>query len=310
MKKSVSIFWIISFFLLAILSNAQQVVISDDGSTSAAGGAMLEVKSSTKGFLAPQVALTATNAASPVTSPATGLMVFNTATEGTSPYNVTPGYYYNAGTPAAPNWAKVMKEDLANGMTFQSDGSPILNGTATSFTDLVVNPATARNSGGTTPNWSQFVSTNIYTWHFADGAIQEVNFSVQLPHGYKEGSTIYPHIHWAPSSVAAALTRVRWVLEYQWVDLHGAFTATTATSAVGTEVVDGATESLVQYEHAITPIGTGIVGTGKKISSILMCRLYRDGGGVGDNFTGTAALLSIDFHYEIDTFGSRTEFTK
>ena len=48
----------------------------------------------TKGFLPQQVALTATNAAGPVTSPATGLLVYNTATAGTTPNNVIPGYYY------------------------------------------------------------------------------------------------------------------------------------------------------------------------------------------------------------------------
>jgi hypothetical protein len=47
-----------------------------------------------KGFLPEQVALTATNAAGPVTSPATGLIVYNTATAGTTPTNVMPGYYY------------------------------------------------------------------------------------------------------------------------------------------------------------------------------------------------------------------------
>src|ERR1700756_3611737 len=48
----------------------------------------------TLGFLAPQVALIATNIALPVTSPATGLIVYNTATSGVVPFNVTPGYYY------------------------------------------------------------------------------------------------------------------------------------------------------------------------------------------------------------------------
>jgi len=38
--------------------------------------------------------LTATNAANPVMVPATGLIVYNTATAGTVPNNVIPGYYY------------------------------------------------------------------------------------------------------------------------------------------------------------------------------------------------------------------------
>ncbi|NBR14124.1 MAG: hypothetical protein EBU01_06010, partial [Crocinitomicaceae bacterium] len=38
---------------------------------------------------------------------ATSMLVYNTATAGVSPNNVIPGYYYNAGTPAAPNWLRV-----------------------------------------------------------------------------------------------------------------------------------------------------------------------------------------------------------
>src|SRR6185503_8952085 len=47
-----------------------------------------------KGFLPEQVSLTATNVAAPVTGPATGLLVYNTNTAGTTPTNVVPGYYY------------------------------------------------------------------------------------------------------------------------------------------------------------------------------------------------------------------------
>ena len=70
------------------------------GTTSPDASAKLEVASSNKGFLPPRVALTATNSASPVSNPANGLMVFNTVTAGTSPFQVVPGYYYWDGTGA------------------------------------------------------------------------------------------------------------------------------------------------------------------------------------------------------------------
>lgn len=64
------------------------------GTTTPHASAKLEVNATNKGFLPPRVALTATNSASPITSPANGLMVFNTASAGASPFNVVPGYYY------------------------------------------------------------------------------------------------------------------------------------------------------------------------------------------------------------------------
>lgn len=60
------------------------------GTTTPNASAKLEVASIDKGFLPPRVALTATNATSPVTLPATGLMVYNI----TSNASVIPGYYF------------------------------------------------------------------------------------------------------------------------------------------------------------------------------------------------------------------------
>lgn len=47
-----------------------------------------------RGLLIPRMALTATNVAAPVVAPATSLFIYNTATAGVSPTNVTPGFYY------------------------------------------------------------------------------------------------------------------------------------------------------------------------------------------------------------------------
>lgn len=83
--------------LLACATHAQNVGINTTGAAPAAS-AMLDIVSTNSGLLIPRVALTATNAAGPVTAPATALLVYNTATAGTSPNNVVPGFYYWTGT--------------------------------------------------------------------------------------------------------------------------------------------------------------------------------------------------------------------
>lgn len=65
--------------------------------------AALEVESTNKGVLLPRVGLTATNSFAPLTAHVAGMTVYNTATAGTAPNNVTPGYYYNDGT----QWVRV-----------------------------------------------------------------------------------------------------------------------------------------------------------------------------------------------------------
>jgi len=51
-----------------------------------------------------KAALVATNVAGPINNPETGMLVYNTAISGNYPFDVVPGYYYNAGTPLVPNW--------------------------------------------------------------------------------------------------------------------------------------------------------------------------------------------------------------
>jgi hypothetical protein len=61
--------------------------------------ALLHIQSATKGVLLPQVSLIAANNPAPITpAPATGLLVYNTATSGTGVNVVTPGHYYWDGT--------------------------------------------------------------------------------------------------------------------------------------------------------------------------------------------------------------------
>lgn len=90
---------LIALLLILVSTNtifSQNVAINTTGAAGNAS-AILDLNTGNagdKGFLPPQVALTATNAAGPVTSPATGLLVYNTATAGTIPNEVAPGFYY------------------------------------------------------------------------------------------------------------------------------------------------------------------------------------------------------------------------
>jgi hypothetical protein len=75
---------LIAALLISASAFAQNVGINADGSSPDAS-AMLDVKSTTKGFLAPRVSSTGD-----ITSPATGLLVYQTGG--------TPGYYYYNGS--------------------------------------------------------------------------------------------------------------------------------------------------------------------------------------------------------------------
>jgi hypothetical protein len=92
MKRLVILFLLITFYMQA------QTGI---GTTTPNASAKLDVTATDRGFLPPRVALTASNVFSPITgtsSAAAGLLIYNTATSGTVPNNVVPGYYFWNGT--------------------------------------------------------------------------------------------------------------------------------------------------------------------------------------------------------------------
>lgn len=80
------------FCLILATSGMAQVGIN---TASPANGALLDVNSANKGLLLPKVALTNTLDVTTITpSATTGLLVYNTVTSGSLPFQVTPGFYY------------------------------------------------------------------------------------------------------------------------------------------------------------------------------------------------------------------------
>lgn len=70
------------------------------GSFSVDPSAALEVSSSTKGVLIPSISLQSSLDVSTIVTPTSGLIIYNSATAGTSPNQVFPGYYFYNGA----NW--------------------------------------------------------------------------------------------------------------------------------------------------------------------------------------------------------------
>ena len=109
------------------------------GTTTPSASAKLEVASSTQGFLPPRLALTATNAASPVSSPTTGLIVYNTATIGTAPNNVVPGYYFWNGSA----WVNFIASNTSTGLTNDQTGTSYTLTSADNGKIITLNNASA-----------------------------------------------------------------------------------------------------------------------------------------------------------------------
>lgn len=165
--------------------------------------------------------------------------------------------------------------------------------------DLRVSVNSVKLAGVRDPEWVSYRDGLVLS--FGDEAVNEeiVFFTVQLPHAWKEGTDIEAHVHWVPEDNATG--NVRWLLTYSWANIGGAFGASAPLP------VNGAAPGVANV-HALAELGT-IAGAGKTLSSMLVCSLKRESGNAGDTFTGkNAYLLEIDFHYQVDKFGSDNEY--
>ena len=109
------------FLLLTATGAIAQVGI---GTSNPDASAKLHVEATNKGFLPPRVSLTSTTDVTTIPTPAAGLLVYNTATAGSSPNNVTPGYYYYTGT----SWSRLSTAASLDGLSdAKSGGSDFSN---------------------------------------------------------------------------------------------------------------------------------------------------------------------------------------
>lgn len=107
-----------------------QVSITGNTNNPPDDASMLDVQATNKGMLVPRVALLSADDATPITpAPPTSLLIYNTATAGSAPNNVMPGYYYWGGS----GWVRLM-----SGNTAPLTGTGVPNKVAfwTSATDL------------------------------------------------------------------------------------------------------------------------------------------------------------------------------
>ncbi len=199
----------------------------------------------------------------------------------------------------------------ANYTHINDDGEIRTYGTAQSWEDLRIIPGAFQFAGSADPTLGDWqpagsgATFKVYKFLKND----EVFFTCQIPHNYKEGSDIKPHIHWTPGNRGNEENgnNVGWKMDYSWADRNVTFGASATVSL--TDACSG-----IDDQHEKTASGN-ITGTNKTISSMLVVRLYRSDTGADDTWVGATSalspiLLEFDIHYEIDSLGSDLELTK
>ena len=163
------------YTLLLIITNIPGAMAQVGiGTTTPNASAALDITATNKGLLIPQ--MTAAQRVS-IPNPATGLLIYQT--------NATTGFYYNAGTPVAPNWINLSTYQLqqninTNSKWISSDGSNsgvFVNSTGTGIgTNAPDRPLAIHASGAELLSLKN--SSDITKWHLNfGGSGTDLNFA-------------------------------------------------------------------------------------------------------------------------------------
>jgi len=132
---------------------------------------------------------------------------------------------------------------------------------------------------------------------FAAGSDKVIAGNFQLPHAWKAGTTISPHIH---LMFPTGNTNVsKWRLDYTVANINGNFSAGNYGAYTSLPVVTVTNPNSVQ-KHGIFNVGTIDLANYTE-SCVVMWKLTRVDSGNTD--ASTIVLLDFDVHYEVEQFG-------
>ena len=165
--------------------------------------------------------------------------------------------------------------------------------------DFQVQITGAKLVGADAPVWTDWKGSQVLA--FKKNAINTIAFSVQLTHAYKEGSNVEFHIHLAYPTNGTGNSV--WQMTHSWANINTAFPTATTPTAVTLAA------PAVLDQHTVNQVAT-LTGTGKTISSVILCSLSRLGTDAADTYNDFIYLVAADFHIVRDTIGSISEYTK
>ncbi len=115
-------------FILIILVSSYTFSQVGIGTTTPNSSSILDINSSSKGILIPQISLTGTTDNTTITTPANSLLIFNT----TQVNDVSPGYYYREGT----KWVRIINGGSGGNWSLSGNGGTTVGTNFIGTTDL------------------------------------------------------------------------------------------------------------------------------------------------------------------------------
>lgn len=195
--------------------------------------------------------------------------------------------------------AKYFKESDKNSPSW-GDSQFVLSSV---WDDVQFATSTGKVPSSAYPDFDTFTTnTKEYKFTVDDYIDLEAN---ELFHGWKEGTTVYPHVHTALNGANASGSSqyAKFTVYFAYADAGEVWTETTDTIEI--EIPDGSAD----LTHFLGQ-GAGVALTNNKIGSQIKIRLQRIAATTGTEYPNHIFVTQTGIHLEKNTVGSRSITTK
>ena len=194
---------------------------------------------------------------------------------------------------------QILRSDGAGGTTWG-----YANRVEDGWRDMMMPFTAATGPGVGTPGFAKVRddgagSTGVFAYLFDSTIEEELFLTFHVDHDYKVGSAWYPHVHWMPTTTNTGT--VRWGIEWTYAP------RTTSPTSFGTTqftyIEQAATGTA--YDHLIAEVSDpGITLANCQPDTVIIARVFRDATHANDTYTGDAAGLFLDAHYQVDRYAT------
>lgn len=147
----------------------------------------------------------------------------------------------------------------------------------------------------------------IGSYSFSPTQEQELFMYFHINHDYKEGTALFPHIHWCPSTANAG--NVRWGIE--WAAARGHNQETFNASEI--IYIDQEAPGIVDQHMVAEMDHPGLFIPALEADAVILCRVFRAATDVNDTYPDPVFGFMADLHYYSDrytTINKRPDFNR
>jgi hypothetical protein len=127
-----------------------------------------------------------------------------------------------------------------------------------------------------------------------------------MSHTYKDGSAVSPHIHYYIEDDGTATDTAYFKIVTNWTNIHDTINAATTISKNYKVALNGKKANIIYIFEL-----DDLIGTNMSFSSQFTVTIERLQSTTAiDTYNNWFCILDYDIHYEVDSFGTRLEYTK